>query len=170
MNYICHRSGFFTSKSKVHRHLKTQGSNKINGYCPTMIKQVTQSDGKYLVHFIKTHVGHQNTVGHLFLSPSERHAVATKLAAKIPFEAVLDEVRDGISDSDSLERKHLLTKKDLYNIEASFNLRSTTVRHQNDAISLEAWVNEMKHSCVLFYKPRMLPWMSTTSCTVMILF
>ncbi|XP_072400624.1 uncharacterized protein [Diabrotica undecimpunctata] len=98
VNYICHRSGFYTSKGKGDRHLKTQGSNKINGYCPAMIKEVVQSDGKYVAYFVKTHVGHQNTIGHLFLSSLERKSIATKLAAKIPFKAVLDEVRDGISD------------------------------------------------------------------------
>uniref|UniRef100_A0A6P7HF54 Myoneurin-like n=1 Tax=Diabrotica virgifera virgifera TaxID=50390 RepID=A0A6P7HF54_DIAVI len=154
MNYICHRSGYFTSKGKGERHLKTHGSVKINGYCPAMIKEVAQSDGKYLAHFTKTHVGHQNAIGRLFLPSSERKTIAAKLAAKIPFEAVLDGVRDGISDTDKFQRKHLLTKKDLYNIEASFNLRSTTVRHRDDAVSLESWVNEMKTSCVLFYKPQ----------------
>jgi hypothetical protein len=49
------------------------------------------------------------------------------MALKIPFTQILDEVRDSIHGSE-LERIHLLTKKDLYNIEKSFNLQSTTVR------------------------------------------
>ncbi|VEN51585.1 unnamed protein product, partial [Callosobruchus maculatus] len=35
--YVCHRSGIFKSESKKIRHLKVQGSHKINGYCPAEI-------------------------------------------------------------------------------------------------------------------------------------
>uniref|UniRef100_A0A6P7FQ73 Uncharacterized protein LOC114330053 n=1 Tax=Diabrotica virgifera virgifera TaxID=50390 RepID=A0A6P7FQ73_DIAVI len=144
VNYICHRSGYFISKGKGERHLKRQGSNKINGYCPAMIKEVAQSDGKYLAHFTKTHVGHYNEIEHLFLSPSERKTIAMKLAVKTPFEAVLHEVRDGILDTGKLQRRHLLTKKDLYNIQASFNLPSTRVRRKNAAVNNKVKVSSKR--------------------------
>jgi hypothetical protein len=150
--YVCHRSGTFVSKTKGFRHIKTQGSNKINGFCPGSIKVVLNKTGTCDVRFFETHVGHENDLGHLYLTRAERETLAAKMALKIPFTQILDEVRDSIHGSE-LERIHLLTKKDLYNIEKSFNLQSTTVRHQNDAISVEAWVNEMENSgCVLFYK------------------
>jgi hypothetical protein len=59
---------------------------------------------------------------HLYLSRAERETLATKMTLKIPFIQVLDEVRDFIHGSE-LERIHLLTKKDLYNIEKCFFVR-----------------------------------------------
>jgi len=35
--YKCHRNGNYISKGTGLRHLKTQGSNKINGHCPSRI-------------------------------------------------------------------------------------------------------------------------------------
>ncbi|KAJ8956144.1 hypothetical protein NQ314_006770, partial [Rhamnusium bicolor] len=63
-------------------------------------------------------------------------------------------VRDSISN-EKLERLHLLTRKDLLNIERCFNLNSESCRHANDAISVDALITEMKvSSCVRFYNPQ----------------
>ena len=65
-------------------------------------------------------------------------------------------MRDSITDS-NLHRIHLLTRKDQYNVEAKYNLYPDSVRHPNDCISVEAWVNEInskEEMCVLFYKPQ----------------
>ncbi|KAJ8929594.1 hypothetical protein NQ314_017701 [Rhamnusium bicolor] len=105
------------------RKLKTQGSNKIGGYCPAKMMVFTK-DGKCLVKFCESHVGHgqERHLGHLFLTKTQRKNIAAK---------------------------------DLDNIEDSFNLKSSSVRHANDAISVEAWVNELKLSdSVPFYKPQ----------------
>jgi len=155
--YICNRSGkYITKNNEPLRTLKTQGSNKIDAYCPGGIKLTIDNEEKYVVKFIETHLGHSNDLGHLFLSFSEKHELATKIAAKIPFDAILNDVRDSITDS-NLHRIHLLTRIDLFNIEALFNLCSDSVRHPNDCLSVEAWVNK-QHSeeemCVLFYKPQ----------------
>ncbi|XP_050506518.1 uncharacterized protein LOC126884577 isoform X1 [Diabrotica virgifera virgifera] len=155
-NYNCHRSGIYKKKGMNIRKLKIQGSNKINGYCPARINVKLMDNEKYIVNFCQTHVGHnpEQDLSHLFLSQSDKHNVAAKIAAKIPFQIILDEIRDSVSNS-HLERLHLLKRKDLYNIEKCFNLCSSSVRHENDAISVDAWVNEMKSSeCVLLYKPQ----------------
>lgn len=81
----------------------------------------------------------------------ERHALAAKLSSKIPFDVILDEVRDSVTSS-PMERLHLLTRKDIHNIEKSFNLQSIAARHQNDALSVDSWATEMQGKCVLFYK------------------
>ncbi|GFR10768.1 uncharacterized protein TNCT_141, partial [Trichonephila clavata] len=84
----------------------------------------------------------------------ERKIIASKIAAKIPLDNILDEIRNSISDA-GLERVHLLTKKDLHNIEKSFNLSSNSVKHENDGVSVDMWVREMQNSenpCILFYK------------------
>jgi len=48
------------------------------------------------------------------------------MSQNIPFEHVLDEIRDSISNN-SLERIHLLTKKDLHNIQTSYNLNNKAI-------------------------------------------
>ncbi|GFT99517.1 uncharacterized protein NPIL_110731 [Nephila pilipes] len=152
--FRCHRSGNFMSESKGLRHLKTLGSNKINAYCPAALKVTEHTDGKCIVSYQKVHVGHQNDLGHLFLTADERKNIASKIAAKIPLDNILDEIRNVISDA-GLERVHLLTKKDLHNIEISFNLASNSVKHENDRVSVDMWVREMQNSenpCILFYK------------------
>ncbi|GFQ66803.1 uncharacterized protein TNCT_611881 [Trichonephila clavata] len=148
--FRCHRSGNFVSDSKGLRYLKILGSNKINAYCPPALKVTQHTDGKCVVSYQNVHIGHQNDIGHLFLTAGERKIIASKIAAKIP----LDEIRNSISDA-GLERAHLLTKKDLHNIEKSFNLSSNAVKHENDGVSVDMWVREMQNSenpCILFYK------------------
>uniref|UniRef100_A0A6P7GVN3 Uncharacterized protein LOC114341342 n=1 Tax=Diabrotica virgifera virgifera TaxID=50390 RepID=A0A6P7GVN3_DIAVI len=155
IKYTCHRSGNIRTRGQHIRSLKTRGSNKINGYCPAEMC-VTLEDTKCAVQFCNTHVGHKlkEDMGHLFLSTSDRQHIASKIAAKIPLQSILDEVRDSVTNS-KLERTHLLTKKDLYNIERAFNLNRSAIRHANDAISVDAWVNELKVSgSILFYKPQ----------------
>ena len=116
IKYTCHRSGNVTKKGKNIRALKTQGSNKINAYCPAEMN-VEIHNGKCLVKFCKSHVGHRQDkdLGHLFLSTSDRQLIAAKIASEIPFQTILDDIRGSISNC-HLDRLHLLTKKDLYNI------------------------------------------------------
>jgi hypothetical protein len=134
--------------------LKTQGSHKINAVCPSSITlKQKMDDGVCEITVQETHVGHQCELGHLNLSQSERENLAGKIASKIPFDDILDNIRNSICDS-NLERLHLLTKKDLYNIEFCYNLSSTSMRH--DVISVNAWIHEMqeKGDTILFYKPQ----------------
>ncbi|ERL94932.1 hypothetical protein D910_12204, partial [Dendroctonus ponderosae] len=153
VTYICHRSGFYKSRSLGVRHLKSQGTKKINEYCPAGIQVVIDNErGNHEITFVRTHVGHQNDLSHLFLTKEERTMIATKIAMKIPFDAILDDIRDSVTAS-YLERLHLLTKKDVFNIEACFNLHSKSQRHTNDAkpqgICLEAYPQLRKEDFML---------------------
>ncbi|KAJ8926957.1 hypothetical protein NQ314_020635 [Rhamnusium bicolor] len=56
------------------------------------------------------HIGHTTDLGHLSLNKLESDALATKIAAKIPFQTILDNIRESISNN-KLNRVHLLTKK-----------------------------------------------------------
>jgi hypothetical protein len=38
LNYVCYRSGVYKPERQKMRHLKTQGSQKIGGFCPSGIK------------------------------------------------------------------------------------------------------------------------------------
>lgn len=152
--YYCHRSGFFASKSTGIRHLKTQGSCKINGYCPAELSVRHDIDvNKYIVNFIDTHVGHQNDIGHMRLSDEEKKTIASKIAAKIPLPEILNEIRESTLNTD-FNRVHLLTNKDLNNIIQKYNLQSDAVRHKNDLISVKSWVQEMKDktNSILYFK------------------
>ncbi|KAJ8957460.1 hypothetical protein NQ317_016983 [Molorchus minor] len=129
ISFICHRSGKYISESKGLRHLKTQGSNKIGALCPANIKlQINKGDGTCKALVTKTHVGHVCDVGRLSLTPAERKQLGIQIASKIPFNDILDQVRDSLTDG-NLQRINLLTKKDLYNIENSFNLNSSGIRN-----------------------------------------
>ncbi|KAH1022594.1 hypothetical protein HUJ04_011974, partial [Dendroctonus ponderosae] len=144
VTYICHRSGFYKSRSLGVRHLKSQGTKKINEYCPAGIQVVIDNErGNHEITFVRTHVGHQNDLSHLFLTKEERTMIATKIAMKIPFDAILDDI----------QRLHLLTKKYVFNIEACFNLHSKSQRHTNDAkpqgICLEAYPQLRKEDFML---------------------
>ena len=70
-------------------------------------------------------------------------------------ERILDKVRDSVGCN--LERQHLLTKKDIHNIERSFGIRQEH-RHTDDATSVYLWVKEMEEkgesNPVLFSKER----------------
>ncbi|XP_068085975.1 uncharacterized protein [Anabrus simplex] len=141
MKYRCHRDGTFKSRGNHERHQKVLGSNKISGHCPAKI-DVTFQSGEVQVSFCATHVGHQEELGRMRLSLSERNDLARKIAMKIPFDRILDEVRDSIGET-GIERIHLLTRKDLFNIEQEYNLKSEAVHHENDCTSVESWNPEI---------------------------
>jgi len=153
--YKCHRSGFYNSISTGQRHLKTQGSNKINGYCPASINVIESNvTKKCTAKFNGNHVGHENEIGHLPLNKCTRDEIVSKISQNIPFEKILEEIRENIANN-HLERTHLLTKKDLYNIEASYNLNNEAVLHSNDATNVGAWVEKLKSDdklSLVYYK------------------
>ncbi|XP_049954986.1 uncharacterized protein LOC126470983 [Schistocerca serialis cubense] len=124
------------SKVEDMRHLKKAGS-KIDGKCPAEMK-VLYKEKKCLVNFVSTHAGYYLDLSHLNVTPQEHSC------------------RHCLQDSNS-ERVYLATLQDLHNTRASYNLASKSVRHQHDAIRVEAWVQEVQESdnaCVLFYKPQ----------------
>nr|CAH7743248.1 unnamed protein product [Callosobruchus chinensis] len=103
---------------------------------------------------METHVGHDLEISHLRLNKEEREYLAGKIAANVPFDDILNEISGSITDS-NLKRLHILNKKDLYNIAASFNLCPNTVRCSNDVISMDSWILRMQTStdAILFHKP-----------------
>lgn len=150
--YRCHRDGFFKKSGKNIRHLKLLGSNKINGHCPARLDvTVLNKSGCVSVKYIKTHVGHDMDLRRLTLTKKEKEQIADKIGQKMPFDEILNVVRDNVS-KDNLERIHLLTKKDLFNIKKIYNLQNDSVTHSIDSIGLEGWITEMTDSVVRLYK------------------
>ncbi|KAJ8933429.1 hypothetical protein NQ314_013985 [Rhamnusium bicolor] len=79
------------------------------------------------------------------LSKSEQEKIAARISQEILFDEILNTIRDNIS-RETLERIHLLTRKDLFNIENTYNLHIDSVRHKVDSVSVESWVTEMKEN------------------------
>ncbi|KAJ8982006.1 hypothetical protein NQ317_004093 [Molorchus minor] len=136
--------------------MKSQGTNKINALCPAVMAVKIKDSGYVSVRYTKTHMGHKNDLGHVTLSQSERNAIALKISSNVPFDSILDEVRESLTADGELKRMHLLRKMDLHNIENSFKLNINVKKHENNATSVNMWVNELQNndSCVLFYKPQ----------------
>ncbi|XP_054276962.1 uncharacterized protein LOC128995926 [Macrosteles quadrilineatus] len=142
--YQCHRCGYHRSRGHTKRHIKLSGSCKINGYCPSNLT-VRIKKNEVLVHHVSSHFGHRNELRHIRLSREERRSIALQLANKKPHEEILKSIRGSISDFE-LQRIHLTNKKDIINIESSFNLHSDSIKHPFDPVSIAAWVQELTNS------------------------
>lgn len=66
IQFVCHRSGDYVPTGKGLRHLKTQGSNKINAYCPANIEVILESAEVVKVTYLETHIGHKPEIGLYF--------------------------------------------------------------------------------------------------------
>ncbi|XP_074597930.1 uncharacterized protein LOC141852725 [Brevipalpus obovatus] len=152
--FICSRTGSYSSLA-MKRLKKVQGSKKIGGRCPAFITaKVDVRSGSTLVTFSVDHVGHSSELKHLALSQDDRERIAADLALNIPKERILRDIRSTV-DSE-LSRVHLITKKDLQNIEASYNLFDDMRHHSDDFTSIEAWIEQCKDledNPVLLYQP-----------------
>ncbi|XP_065223302.1 uncharacterized protein LOC135847677 [Planococcus citri] len=162
--YYCHRSGRFTSERTGKRFLKTQGSCKFGSYCPAKICAKISDCGKFNVTFVSTHVGHQHDVAHLTISPNTKKQLAQKMLLKIPDNVIIEDIQESVTDD--IQRVHLLTKQDLYNIRREFKIPiDDSKKDENDAISVDLLVQQLRKndaagdqendsSSVLFYKPQ----------------
>lgn len=99
-----------------------------------------------------THYGHKLQLQHLSISNRKRDEIAAKLHLGISPDKILDEVRDNVGNS--VERIHLLERKDISNLSRSFGL-SNVQRHINDQDSVASWITEWENkenSPLLFHK------------------
>jgi hypothetical protein len=115
---------------------------------------IYNTGGEVSAKCVKTHVAHQMDLGKIPLPKLERNELATKISQKIPFDDIINEIRDTVTE-EKMERMHLLTRKDLFNIEKLYNLNNY-VRHSSDYVSVEAWISEIQEnvcdSVIRFYK------------------
>ena len=66
--------------------------------------------------------------------------LAGQLLLGVSFQHILENIRDNVGGE--LKRIHLLTRKDIRNIEKSYHLNSVQ-RSNDDATSVACWVQEM---------------------------
>ena len=150
--YYCNRSGHFKSRKTGKRYLKTQGTSKISGNSTAAIIVRVKIEKRLEVMLHKTHYGHQMSLAHLRIPETNQLAIASKLAAGVEFQRILDDVRDNIGDKYQII--HLITRKDVKNMEQTYCFIENQ-RHPDDATSVHLWVEEMaahKLNRVLFYK------------------
>ncbi|XP_074596402.1 uncharacterized protein LOC141851559 [Brevipalpus obovatus] len=152
--YECSRSGTYVSKGHGVRHLKTQGSRKIDAKCPAMMI-VHQENLKFHVKFYETHMGHENELRHIDLSKNDREKLASYISFGLPRAAILQKIRTSWKEEE-FDRIHLLNRMDLVNITKSYGLDSQVVRDKNDLVSIESLVEEMGTSVddpIVHYSP-----------------
>ncbi len=150
--FYCNRSGYYNSLGTRKRSMKSQGTSKLNNYC-TASMTVTKTGKKLCVEYCKTHHGHTFQLGHLRMAEKDRKDIAMKLHQGISFYHILNEVR--MSVGSKFDRIHLLTNKDISNIEKAFGIQSAQ-RHNDDATSVYLLVKEMEQNTqynpILLYK------------------
>ena len=126
---------------------------------------VTHNPEKHAIYVrvCHTHYGHFKSLGHLRLSSEDRQHIAGKVAQGVTFERILDDIRENVSTK--LSRIHLMTRKDISNIQRAYGLRSVE-KHNDDALSVSAWVEEFmtkgEENPFLLYKPQGQP--SSNNC------
>ncbi|KAJ3661708.1 hypothetical protein Zmor_006095 [Zophobas morio] len=90
-----------------------------------------------------THMGHTPDLEHCNLSKMERAIITSKLAKGVTLNRILDDTVS--TDTENFSRVHLLTKKDLNNLQNQIPSSANWKKHQNDAISVSTWVESMSH-------------------------
>ena len=95
--YYYNQSGYFTTKGTGQRHLKTQGTSKINSHCIASLTVSTDMNSGYIkVQVYGTHYRHTTSLGYLRISESDRITIAGQLAQGIDFQHILDTIRDNL--------------------------------------------------------------------------
>ncbi|KAF6213817.1 hypothetical protein GE061_011539 [Apolygus lucorum] len=139
--YRCFRDGHFLAKGSGTRRLKLKGSCRINGICPaSLTARKHLSSGAVSVRYIAAHVGHYAEIGRLNLTLEEKNEIAHKLAAGVPIGTILDSLRESINNGE-VNRIHLTTRKDLWNIRNTLHLQNGSTLHADDRTSVEAWLS-----------------------------
>jgi len=158
--YVCNRTGVFVPKKKgeKRRELKVKGSKKIGGTCPARITMHQDVEGKILVTFFKSHVGHEPDIGALGLTLTEKQFLASKMAQGVPKQVILDKILENFNPE---KRMSYTTLKDLHNIAQSFCLDKPIKLEATDSLSLDAYVQYYDGSAenpIILYQPqRMSP-------------
>ena len=125
----------------------------MNAYCTASLTANRLDDGSVVIDICDTHYSHTLSLGHLYLSNVIRKEIATKLSEGVTIDRILNDVCDNVSTD--FKRSHILTKRDIHNIEKAFSLKGLE-RHTDNATSVALLVEELKQndkeSPVLLYK------------------
>ena len=152
--FYCNRAGNYVPRGRELRQMKSQGTSKVGGQCTAHIKAKRNEDNGHVdVTYCGTH-SHPIRLSHIRIPNHIRMDIAAKLQQGVSMERILDDIRDSVTNK--LGRKHLVTRQDLHNVKAQFNIDGI-IRHKNDLTSVMAWVEEMNmldYNPVLVFKPQ----------------
>lgn len=152
--YYCNRSGTYVSQSKGMKNPKKKGTAKTNNHCTASITCFELPNGKLDVKICSTHYGHESELQHLRLTQTEKFQIAEQLCRGVPREMVLDSVR--ASTGSDIERIHLITIKDVKNIEKAYGIQANTnEKTTNMYYNLTDWISNIMASDngpVLYFK------------------
>ena len=152
--FYCNRAGNYVPRGRELRQMKSQGTSKVGGQCTAHIKAKRNEDNGHVdVTYCGTH-SHPIRLSHIRIPNHIRMDIAAKLQQGVSMERILDDIRDSVTNK--LGRKHLVTRQDLHNVKAQFNIDGI-IRHKNDLTSVMAWVEEMSmldYNPVLVFKPQ----------------
>ena len=73
-------------------------------------------------------------------SIGERCNIAAKHKVRVTYDIILNDMRDNVPNN-KFDRIHLISRKDVQNIEQCFGLEGVE-RHVDDAASVDTWVQE----------------------------
>ncbi|XP_050301058.1 uncharacterized protein LOC126739419 isoform X2 [Anthonomus grandis grandis] len=149
--YNCNRSD---SKGYVstclQRYLKSKGSIRMQGICPSRIIVKILVDGVIRVRFFETHIGHPDELRSKRLTKSEQEIIVNKLAAGISNKRIIQEARS--VDGNKLQRKNCITRGHLEYLIRKFNIDKK--RDSNDMIAtvlkIQEWNSDGKNHGFLF--------------------
>lgn len=134
--------------------MKWANSTKIGKNCPARLV-VTNMEDRIFVHFQRCHVGHTPSIRFLHLTTEDRDELAGKIKLGVPFKKILEDIRESVTTKASLDRVHLVDRRDLHNIVRDYHLDRAIV-HRDDAFSVDMWVKEQMalgdNSPVLYHK------------------
>lgn len=144
--YECSRSGNYEPEGKNLRNLKIKGSRKIGARCPSGIR-VFESTGKYEVKFFKTHAGHRNELKHVDVPRKDRQLIASQIVLGLTRQSILQNIRVTWTEEND-KRIHRVRNQDLGNISRDFKLRSNIRRNENDLVSVESHIEQMRSQTI----------------------
>ena len=104
--------------------------------------------GRLIADVCYTHHGHTLQVEHTRMSKGRREKIAASLRQPgVTKEMILNELReDAVNKRDfALKRYHLIGRKDLENIIASFGLNNAQ-KDASEESSVNAWIEEWKNN------------------------
>ncbi|KAG8258518.1 hypothetical protein J6590_108402 [Homalodisca vitripennis] len=152
--YYCSRSGSFVSHGLGIKNSKKKGTSKTNHHCTASITCVELPGGKIEVKICSTHYGHDTDLQHLRLTQTEKYQIAEQLCKGVPRDLILDNVRS--SAGPEVDRIHLITMKDVKNIEKAFGIQAAPKEKTNNMFyNLTEWISSImqtEHCPVLYFK------------------
>uniref|UniRef100_A0A1B6DZ53 C2H2-type domain-containing protein n=1 Tax=Clastoptera arizonana TaxID=38151 RepID=A0A1B6DZ53_9HEMI len=138
--YACHRSGISKGTDKCLRLKSTPPSVKTGKNCTARI--IARSEEGYIkVYCQRTHVGHAQSIKYLRLTKEERDELAEKYKRGMTIDSILDDIRESAS-IENMGRKHLVNKRDLYNIVRDYKLGKDVQKIDEDEDSVNMWEEE----------------------------